>query len=206
MTLTSSVSLERSLASSTGKSFLAEGKASIRGRGLKGCLNAKLLKGESSREEVESEMSYLLPTVTTKEGIDELILNTIDSVLVLRVGRATDTVCLHLDDVLAKAAREVSKFAKIALIDVDSEEIQAYLKYFDITLIPATLFFFNAEHMKMDSGTPDHTKWIGAFHRKQDFIDVVETIYRGAMKGKLIVTCPLPPERIPKFQLLYKEI
>ncbi|MFS7902352.1 putative Thioredoxin-like superfamily [Helianthus anomalus] len=31
-------------------------------------------------------------------------------------------------------------------------------------------------------------------------------IFRGAMKGKLIVNCPLPPERIPKFQLLYKGV
>ncbi|KAF0895897.1 hypothetical protein E2562_017543 [Oryza meyeriana var. granulata] len=54
--------------------------------------------------------------------------------------------------------------------------------------------------------TPDHTKWIGSFSSKQDFIDVVEAIFRGAMKGKLIVSCPLPPERIPRFQLLFKDM
>uniref|UniRef100_A0A0A0K8A6 Uncharacterized protein n=1 Tax=Cucumis sativus TaxID=3659 RepID=A0A0A0K8A6_CUCSA len=54
--------------------------------------------------------------------------------------------------------------------------------------------------------TADHTKWVGAFHQKQDFIDVVEAIFRGAMKGKLIVNCPLPPERIPKYQLFYKDV
>eukprot|EP00249_Psilotum_nudum_P021132 c27983_g1_i5 orf=303-644(+) len=113
---------------------------------------------------------------------------------------------MQLDEILAKSAREVSKFASIATVDIDAEGIQMYVKYFDISWIPATIFFFNAQHMKMDSGSADHTKWIGAFESKQDFIDVVETVFRGAMKGKMIVTCPLPPERIPKFQLLYKDI
>ncbi|KAH0469602.1 hypothetical protein IEQ34_001160 [Dendrobium chrysotoxum] len=54
--------------------------------------------------------------------------------------------------------------------------------------------------------TADHTKWVGSFQCKQDFIDVVEAIFRGAMKGKLIVSCPLPPEQIPRFQLLFKDL
>ncbi|KAK7812558.1 thioredoxin-like protein 4b [Quercus suber] len=147
---------------------------------------------------------------------------------------------LFLSTQLSKSAREVSKFASVALVDIDSDEIQVYVKYFDITFIPSTVFFFNAHHMKIrrwilgmyehcffvvslscyssnraglkisDSSiislflvgrTADHTKWVGTFHKKQDFIDVEEAIYRGAMKGKLIVSCPLPPERIPKYQL-----
>ncbi|XP_052187883.1 uncharacterized protein LOC127798388 isoform X2 [Diospyros lotus] len=151
-------------------------------------------------------MSYLLTTLMKKREVDSIIRDTIDKVLVLRFGRSTDHICLHLDDVLSKSVREVSKFATIAIVDIDSEDLQVYIKYFDITLIPSTVFFFNAHHMKMDSGSADHTKWIGSFQSKQDFIDVVEAIYRGAMKGKLIVTCPLPPERIPKFQLLYKDV
>ncbi|KAJ4955735.1 hypothetical protein NE237_012518 [Protea cynaroides] len=131
-------------------------------------------------------MSFLFTTLTKKREVDSIIRDTIDKVLVLRFGRASDAVCLQLDDILAKSSREVSKFVTIALVDIDSEEIQVYVKYFDITLIPSTIFFFNAHHMKMDSGTADHTKWIGAFHRRQDFIDVVEALFRGAMKGKLI--------------------
>ncbi|KAI9074390.1 hypothetical protein K1719_043684 [Acacia pycnantha] len=151
-------------------------------------------------------MSFVLTTLTKKHEVDTIIRDTLEKVLVLRFGRPTDRACLVLDDILSKSARDVSKFATVALVDIDSKEIQVYLKYFDITLIPSTVFFFNAHHMKMDSGSADHTKWIGAFHKKQDFIDVVEAIYRGAMKGKLIVKCPLPPERIPKYQLLYKGV
>ncbi|GAV70671.1 DIM1 domain-containing protein [Cephalotus follicularis] len=151
-------------------------------------------------------MSYLLTTLRKKKEIDSIIRDTIDKVLVLRFGRATESACLQLDDILAKSVREVSRFATVALVDMEEGDVQVYVKYFDITFVPSTVFFFNAHHMKMDSGTADHTKWVGAFHIKQDFIDVVEAIYRGAMKGKLIVHCPLPPDRIPKYQLLYKDM
>ncbi|EEF41273.1 Spliceosomal protein DIB1, putative [Ricinus communis] len=131
-------------------------------------------------------MSLELRRLTKKKEIDSLIRDTIDKVLVLRFGRSSDAVCLHLDDLLSKSAREVSKFASIALVDMDSEDVQVYVNYFDITLTPSTVFFFNAHHMKMDSGSPDHTKWIGAFHTKQDFIDVVEP----NISGIIDLRCP----------------
>ncbi|KAG5567323.1 hypothetical protein RHGRI_002776 [Rhododendron griersonianum] len=138
-------------------------------------------------------MSLMLTTLTKKREVDSIIRDTIDKVLVLRFGRSSDPISLQLDDIISKSAREVSKFATVALVDIDSEEIQVYVKFFDITFIPSTVFFFNAHHMKMDSGSADHTKWVGAFHRKQDFIDVVEvtatnetTTYKRAKKKKTL--------------------
>ncbi|GJP38956.1 hypothetical protein CLOM_g23360 [Closterium sp. NIES-68] len=148
-------------------------------------------------------MARELPVLTSKAQIDAFLWNTVDAVLVLRFGRAHDPHCMQLDDVLARAAVDVSRFARIALVDAEAGGAAVYVEYLDVRVMPACVFFFNATHIKMDAGTADHSKWVGPFASKQDFIDVVETIYRGAMRGKLIVTCPLPRDRIPHYELLY---
>lgn len=51
---------------------------------------------------------------------------------------------------LAKSEPELSNMASIYIVDVDDDPV--YTQYFDITLIPATIFFFNAQHMKVDWG------------------------------------------------------
>ena len=149
-------------------------------------------------------MSYILKTLSSKIEVDQVIKSTIDKVLVLRFGRSNDTGCLQCDDILMKTAQLVSNMADVYLVDIDN--VQVYTQYFDISLIPATTFFFNGQHMKVDFGTQDNTKFIGPYHCKQDFIDLVEVIYRGAMKGKLIVTSPIDPKNIPKYNLLYNDI
>jgi hypothetical protein len=111
---------------------------------------------------------------------------------------------MQLDAILAKTAEQLSLMARICLVDVD--DVPVYVTYFDISLIPSTLFFFNGQHVKVDWGTPDHTKFVGSFHSKQDFINVVEVIFRGVMKGKLMICSPLDPSHIPHYELVFKDI
>eukprot|EP00048_Salpingoeca_helianthica_P001285 m.48163 g.48163 ORF g.48163 m.48163 type:complete len:105 (+) comp11344_c0_seq1:108-422(+) len=102
-----------------------------------------------------------------------------------------------------KAAPLLKRMAEIYLVEMDL--VPVYVEYFDITLVPATVFFFNAQHMKVDCGTPDHSKFIGPFSSVQDVIDLVETLYRAALHGKVIVRCPFERSHIPQYTLLYTE-
>lgn len=95
-------------------------------------------------------MSFLLPKLSSKKEVDQVIKSTAEKVLVLRFGRDEDAVCLQLDDILSKTSSDLSKMAAIYLVDVDQTPV--YTHYFDISYIPSTVFFFNGQHMKVDYG------------------------------------------------------
>ena len=45
------------------------------------------------------------------------------------------------------------------------------------------MFFFRNKHIMIDLGTGNNNKINWAIEDKQEFIDIVETVYRGARKG-----------------------
>lgn len=65
---------------------------------------------------------------------------------------------------------------------------------------PMTLmFFFRNKHMMCDFGTGNNNKLNWVLEDKQELIDIIETIYRGAKKGRGLVVSPkgmlkMPPD------------
>lgn len=56
---------------------------------------------------------------------------------------------------------------------------------------PLLAFFFAfSQHIMIDLGTGNNNKINWAFNDKQEFIDIVETVYRGARKGRGLVVSP----------------
>ena len=45
---------------------------------------------------------------------------------------------------------DLALMARVYIVDVD--QVPVYVNYFDISLIPSTIFFFNAQHIKVDWG------------------------------------------------------
>jgi U5 snRNP protein, DIM1 family len=52
------------------------------------------------------------------------------------------------------------------------------------------MFFFRNKHIMIDLGTGNNNKVNWALTDKQEFIDIVETVYRGARKGRGLVVSP----------------
>lgn len=56
---------------------------------------------------------------------------------------------------------------------------------------PVTImFFFRNKHMMCDFGTGNNNKLNWVLEDKQELIDIIETIYRGAKKGRGLVVSP----------------
>ena len=96
------------------------------------------------------EVSFLLPKLTSKKEEDQAIKSTAEKALVLRFGRDEDPVCLQPDDIPSKTSSDLSRMAATYLVDVDRTPV--HTRYFDISYIPSTVFFFNGQHMKVDYG------------------------------------------------------
>ena len=57
------------------------------------------------------------------------------------------------------------------------------------------MFFFRNKHIMIDLGTGNNNKINWALKDKQEMIDIVETVYRGAKKGTFgfVGSLSLPP-------------
>lgn len=52
------------------------------------------------------------------------------------------------------------------------------------------MFFFRNKHMKCDFGTGNNKKLSWVLGDKQELTSIIETIYRGAKKGRCLVVSP----------------
>ena len=93
-----------------------------------------------------------------------------------------------MDEVLYSVADKIKNFAVIYLVDIT--EVPDFNKMYEIYDEVTVMFFFRNKHIMVDFGTGDNNKINWALEDKQEFIDVVETVYRGARKGKGLVISP----------------
>ena len=133
-------------------------------------------------------MSYWLPHLENGWEVDQAILSEEDRVVVIRFGTDYDEQCMQMDETLFKIAEEVRNFAVVYLVDINKvPDFNVMYELYDRVTV---MFFFRNRHMLIDFGTGDNNKINWPMSDKQELIDIIETVYRGAKKGKGQVVSP----------------
>lgn len=132
--------------------------------------------------------SAFLPNLRTGWHVDQAILSEDERLVIIRFGNNNNKECLFMDELLYKVSQLVSQFAVIYTCDTSivKDFNEMYELYDPITI----MFFYRNKHMMCDFGTGNNNKLNFQLNNKQELIDIIETIYRGASKGKGIVTAP----------------
>ena len=90
--------------------------------------------------------------------------------------------------ILATTADTLKNFAVIYLVDLS--EIPDFNTMYELYDPCTVMFFFRNKHIMIDLGTGNNNKINWAMNNKQEFIDIVEVVYRGARKGRGLVVSP----------------
>uniref|UniRef100_A0A6B2LP93 Thioredoxin domain-containing protein n=1 Tax=Arcella intermedia TaxID=1963864 RepID=A0A6B2LP93_9EUKA len=133
-------------------------------------------------------MSYLLQHLHTGYAVDQAILEETERVVCVRFGRDWSRECMIMDETLARTAEKVKNFAVIYVVDID--EVPDFNTMYELYDPVTLMFFYRNKHMMIDLGTGNNNKINWPIADKQEFIDILETVYKGARKGRGLVISP----------------
>ena len=73
---------------------------------------------------------------------------------------------------------------------VDTTEVPDFNTMYELYDPCTVMFFYRNKHIMIDLGTGNNNKINWAIEDKQEVIDIIETVYRGARKGRGLVGAP----------------
>lgn len=133
-------------------------------------------------------MSYAILQLESGWEVDNAIMHEEQKLVIIRFGRDNNPDCMKMDDTLYKVQELQKNYAVIYL--VDNEKVKDFNTLYELYDPMTIMFFYRNKHMMIDLGTGNNNKINWPLTNKQEFIDIVETIYRGARKGKGLVVSP----------------
>jgi len=133
-------------------------------------------------------MSYLLPHLSNGWQVDQAILSEEDRVVVIRFGHDWEPSCMRMDETLFKVQHLVKNFAVLYVVDTtETPDFNTMYELYDSVTL---MFFFRNKHIMIDLGTGNNNKINWPIEEPQELIDIIETVYRGARKGRGLVISP----------------
>ena len=132
--------------------------------------------------------SVFLQDLRTGWHVDQAILSEDDRIVVIRFGDPTVREVMAMDELLYKAAPLVSQFAVV--YTCDTTVVRDFNDMYELWDPVTVMFFYRNKHMMVDFGTGNNNKLNFPLTDKQELVDILETGYRGAIKGRGQVTAP----------------
>eukprot|EP00300_Choanocystis_sp_HF-7_P035141 c48511_g1_i1.p2 GENE.c48511_g1_i1~~c48511_g1_i1.p2 ORF type:complete len:156 (+),score=46.43 c48511_g1_i1:42-470(+) len=131
-------------------------------------------------------MAYFLTHLDSGWAVDQAIKTDEENVVVVRFGHDWDPECMAQDEVLFRIAERVRKFCNIYLVDIT--EVPDFNKMYELYDAMTVMFFFRNKHIQVDLGTGNNNKINMVIPDDQEMIDLIETVFRGARRGRGLVT------------------
>ncbi|KAM6499978.1 Mitosis protein DIM1 domain containing protein, partial [Amanita muscaria] len=129
----------------------------------------------------------ILPHLPSGWYVDEAIKYEENRAVVIRFGHDWDQQCMVMDETLYSIAEKVQNFAVVYLVDI--ADVPDFNKMYELYDPCTVMSLYRNKHIMIDLGTGNNKiNW--AIDNKQELIDVIETVYRGASKGRGLVVSP----------------
>ena len=133
-------------------------------------------------------MAYFLNHLTSGWAVDNAIIAEEERVVLIRFGHDYDPTCMQTDECLFQIAEDVKNFCGIYVVDIT--QTPDFNEMYELTDDCSMMFFFRNRHIMVDMGTGENNKINWAFTDRQELIDIIETVFRGAKIGKGLVIAP----------------
>jgi U5 snRNP protein, DIM1 family len=131
----------------------------------------------------------MLPHLHDGWEVDQAIVLESSKVVVIRFGHDGDRMCMKMDEMLYQIAFSVTNFAVIYLVDIS--EVPDFNNMYELFDPCSVMFFYRNRHIMVDFGTGNNYKLNFLLSDKQEMIDIIECVYRTAIKGRGLAVSPV---------------
>jgi DIM1 family U5 snRNP protein len=120
--------------------------------------------------------------------VDQAILTEEDRIVLIRFGHDWNKECMKMDEILYNVAEKVKQWCVVYVVDITKvPDFNAMYELYDDCTV---MFFWRNRHVQVDLGTGNNNKINWALDSKQELLDILEVVYKGAKKGKGLVVSP----------------
>lgn len=133
-------------------------------------------------------MTAMIHDLPSAWHVDQACMSEDERLVIIRFGKADDKEVMAQDEMLYKVADRVRNFAVIYVCD--NQKVPDFNQMYELWDKCTVMFFWRNKHMMCDFGTGNNNKLNFPINDKQELIDIIEVIYRGAKKGRGLVNSP----------------